>query len=251
MDRHQSIAERFADISRGLVNGSEPFGGYGERTTAGAVTNGVIWPDGAYNVPPAAGVQMSFVSTSAQDGVGGTGIRTLHVHYLDANLDPQVADITLNGLTPVLSVVTNIRFIQCMHLETYGSDKAAAGTITATNGGTVYSQINTGDVRCSSSARMVPRGMRCMVQAFAGGSASGAAAASTVVRIAATYIDGHNYTQDAVFIPYGSAAAQDGSSTLGVSVPLAFPEGVIVGMIFSTDKAATVVGTWFGWLEKV
>src|SRR5512139_3268256 len=120
-------------VARGDVLNAEPFGGYGELTTAGAVNNQIIWPDGVYTIPPAAGVQMSLVSTSASDGVAGTGIRSLDIHYLDNTLTPQIETVVLNGLTPVLTVATNIRFIQCMHMITFGTGKAAAGVITATN----------------------------------------------------------------------------------------------------------------------
>src|SRR5574340_540012 len=165
-------------VARGDVLNAEPFGSYGEITTIGAVTNQIIWPDGAYNIPPAAGVQMSLVSTSAQDGVGGTGIRSLDIHYLDNTLTPQIETVVLNGLTPVLTVATNIRFIQCVHLITYGSGKAAAGVITVTNTEISYARINTGQVRCSSSARMVPAGKNLFLTGLVGGASSGTAAAS-------------------------------------------------------------------------
>lgn len=238
-------------VSRGVVTGAEVFGAYGKLVTSGAVTHQLIWPDGTFNVPSSSGVQMTLVSTSAQDGVAGTGIRSVHMHYLDANLIPQSETITLNGLTPVTSVATNVRFIQCLHLATYGSGKAAAGTITATNAGLIYSQISTGALRCSSSARMVPSGKRLIVSGLSGGSSSGTAAASSTVSICSTILDTHDYTADAILIQYATAAVQDNNTTLSLNPPLSFPQGVVVAMTASTDKAATIVGSWFGWLENV
>jgi hypothetical protein len=236
-------------VSRGEVLGAEPFGGYGEMATVGAVTNQIIWPDGTYLVPPASGLQMSLVSTSAQDGVGGTGIRSVELHYLDDALIERFETVVMNGLTPVLTVATNIRFIQCMHMIAFGSTKAAVGLITASNAGQPYSQIIIGAVRCTSSVRMVPAGKTLYITGLSGGSSSGTAAASAVIRLCATYFDGHDYTANSVFIPFASATAQDTSVTLSLSIPLPFTAGIAVGMQTTVDKAATIVGSWFGWIE--
>lgn len=237
-------------VSRGMVAGAVPFGGYGERTTAGA-DSGVIWSDGAFVYPAAAGVQLSIVSTSADDdgSPAGTGARTIDIHYLDANLVERIETVTMNGLTPVLTVATNIRFVQCMHLVTWGSGKKAAGTISATNGANTHSQIYTGGLRCSSSVRMVPAGKRLCVTSMFGGSISGSAGAKSIIRIATPTFDGHDFTTESVFMPLFSAAFQDASSGLTIPSPLYFTAGQSVGMTFETDKAATVVGSWFGWLE--
>lgn len=243
------IADAFMyDIARGIVPGGEPYGSYGERTTAGAESN-ILWPNGTYALPPAAGVQLSLVSASASDAAGGTGIRTLEVEYLDANLDPQTEVVTLNGLTPVSTVATNVRFVECMRMVTYGSGKAAAGAITASSGGQAYSYITAGARRCSSSVRMVPRGKRAMVTSMYGGSVSGSAAAKAIVRIVTPNFAGRDYTADSVFFPLFSAGYQDNSSGLTIPCPLSFTEGQVIGMAFEVDKAATVTGSWFGWLE--
>ena len=237
------------NVSRGYVIGAEPFSGYGKRVTAGAETN-VLWPNGAWVNPPSAGVQMAIVSASASDSAAGTGIRSVEIHYIDANLAEQAETVTMNGTTPVNTVATNIRFIQCMHMASYGSGKAAAGNITATNGGNTYSHISAGGVRCESSMRMVPAGKRLMVNAFSAGSSSGAAAASTIINLVVSKFGTHDYTADSVFIPLSSAAAQDGNTTIAIQNPIKIEAGGIFGMTFSTDKVATIVGAWFGWLEN-
>ena len=241
--------EFLVNVSRGKVVGAEPFDGFGRRATAGAEAN-VLWPDGAWVNPVSTGVQLSVVSTSASDGVGGTGIRSLELHYLDANLAPQSEILILNGTTPVLTAATNIRFMQCMHMDTFGSTKAAVGTITASNGGNTHSQVSVQRVRCESSMRMVPAGKRLFVTSFSAGSISGTAAASTIISLASSKFGDHDYTADSAFIPLGSFGMQDTTATITIPVPLVFEEGVIFGMTFVTDKAAIVVGTWFGWLEN-
>ena len=240
--------ENPVNISRGKVAGAEPFSAYGEKTTTGA-DSGVLWPNGAFVFPAAVGVQISVVSTSANDSAAGTGIRTLDIHYLDANLAPQVETVTMNGVTPVLTVATNIRFVQCMHMATWGAGEAAAGDITASNSGNTHSYITTGGVRCTSSVRMVPAGKRLIVNEMFAGSVSGTAAAAVIVRAATPTFDGHDFTTANVFMPVASGAFQDNSAGLSIKCPLAFTEGQSFGLTFTTNKAATIVGSWFGWLE--
>lgn len=238
-------------VAQGEVTSAQPYSSYGELVTIGAVTNQIIWPAGTYLLPPPAGVQMSLVSTSANDTAAGTGIRSVDIHYLDNLLAEQTETVVLNGLTPVLTVATNIRFIQCLHMATFGSGKVAAGLITASNGGTTYAQITAGSVRCSSSVRMVPAGKRLYVNGLVGGSSSGTAAASAIIRLCATAFDGHDYAVDSVFIPLAAATAQDTSISLSLNTPMSFEAGTAVGLQVTVDKAATVVGAWFGWLGPV
>ena len=249
----EANSDVYTQIARGTVSGATPFSGYGQYVSTGTTTNHVIWPDGVFTLPPIGGVQMSIVSTSANDDGSpvGTGIRTMDIHYLDANLVPQVENITLNGLTPVLTVATNIRFIQCMHITTVGSLKAAAGVITATNSAVIYSQIDTGSRRCSSTARMVPAGKRLFVAGATGGSISGTAAAGAVIKISATYFEGHDLTSQTLFIPFGSISMQDMSVAYTFPIPAGpFPAGTVVLMEVTVDKAAIITGNWYGWLEN-
>lgn len=236
-------------VARGLWPGAQPFGAYGERSAAGAESNMVIWPNGAFSIPPSSGVQMSIVSTSTADAAAGTGIRTARIHYLDADLAVQTEDVTLNGTTPVLTVATDIRFIQCFHALTVGSGAKAAGEITASHSGTTYSQVATGTLRCSSSARMVPAGKRCLLMGAAGSSISGTSAARVEIRIVSTELYGNQYSDPMLLFPQGSICCQDGGIALAFPVPQPFSEGAVIAMTATTDKAATISGTWYAILE--
>jgi len=241
------------EIARGNVVGATPFYGYGQYVSTGATTNHVIWPDGVFNLPAPAGVQMSIVSTStADDGApAGTGIQTMDIHYLDANLNPMIETIIMNGITPVLTVATNIRFIECMHIVTVGTAKSAAGVITASNGGVIYSQIDVGSRRCASTARMVPAGKKLFVSGASGGSISGTAAAGAIIKISSSYFDGHDLTPFGAYMPFGSISMQDMSVAYNFPIPAGpFPAGAVVLMEVTVDKAATITGNWFGWLEN-
>jgi len=246
------------DVSRGFVDGAEPFYGYGRITTTGAAS-GVLWPDGTFETPVIGGEPFEIVSTSAQDGVNGTGIQSVHVHYLDLNLDAQERIVTLNGLTAVSSATLNppipdCRFVQCMHIETFGSGKAAAGDIYLRRiGGDAqnFAMIALGKVRCASSVRMVPRGKRLIITGAVASSTSGTAAASCRVELAASMIDSHNYVYPSVFIPMAGIGFQDNGFGMNMAPLAAVPEGVLVGLTFTIDKAGTISGSWFGFLETV
>lgn len=243
-------------IGRGEIDWAQPFasyGRYGATGATGATSNHVIWPDGVYNIPPPAGVQMSIVSTSANDdgSPAGIGIRTMDIHYLDDLLVPRTETVILNGITPVLTVATNIRFIQCMHILTVGSLKAAGGVITASNSAIVYAQIDAGSRRCASSARMVPAGKKLFIAGAIGSSISGTAAASSEIKISASYFDGYDLTPQNFYMPFGSIGVQDASTPYTFPIPAGpFPEGVIVLMEVTVDKGAIISGNWYGWLEN-
>lgn len=238
-------------VAKGLIPGARPFSGFGERVTAGAVANGIIWPNGAFYVPPEAGVQPSVVSTSANDAAAGTGIRTIDIHYIQAGtLAEMVEAVTLNGTTPVQMVATDVRFIQCKHALTVGSGGYAAGTISTTYSGNTISIISAGDIRCRSSARMVPGGKRAYVDGLVGGFSSATADAVGHMEIVATQLDEQQFTAEGLFFAHAEAALQDGSVTLPLHTPAPFDEGTIIAMAFTVDKAATVTATWFGWLEN-
>jgi hypothetical protein len=253
---YEGMQDFLTAVGRGEIGWAQSFGAYGSLTTSGVPTTQLIWPDGVWNVPPSTGIQMSIKSSSASDGVGGTGIRSVEMHYLDANLVPQHETIILNGTAAVLTIATNIRFVQSLHMVTYGSAKSAVGNVNmynASGAGQVYSMIEIGSVRCSSSARMIPSGKRAFVSSAIASSVSGTAASSNRVRIGCTYFDGHDYTADSILIPFGSLGFQDDGVGLNFSPPAGpFPAGSVIGMTVATDnKVATVTGDWFGWIENV
>lgn len=242
--------ENTNNISRGRVSGSVLFRANGEKTTAGAAS-GVLWPNGTFAFPPAAGVQMQVVSTSANDTAAGTGARTVFISYLDANLAQLTETITMNGLVPVNTVATNIRFIQFVIVLTFGALKAAAGDISISNGGQNYSFIPTGKNTCPSSVRMVPAGKRLMVDSVIAGASSGAGQAKVIVRAAIPKSSLFDFTASAVFIPVAPMCLQDSNDNMPFDPPIALTEGQSFGLTYETDKTATITGAWQGWIENV
>ena len=247
----RTVQDLGVQIARGQVSGAKPEGSFGELTTAGADTNKIIWPGGNFKIPDQAGISIDIVSSSIDDTSAGSGVRTIEVHYLDVNLDEQAVIIPLTGTAPIVGAITGVRFINCMHIQTVGTPgQSAVGNIKAYVGAQNYSFIKAGDVRCSSSARMVPKGKRTMVAGIVGSAISGTSAARALVQIVATELDNHQYIDQELFMPFGSIGLQDSSEGFNLPVPLPFKEGTIVAMLLkTTDKAAILTADWFGWIE--
>ena len=237
------------DIARGYVPGATPFGSFGEREFSGATTNQIIWSNGAFTAPHPTGIRISLVSTSANDSAAGTGIRTLDIHYLDSNLDEQFETVTMTGADAVLTVATDIRFINTVHMDTFGSLTHAAGDITLTNGGNTYAEILTGSPVQISSARMVPRGKVLYIAGATAGSVSGSAAAKVIIRLVANAYDTEIFSNPFAFVPYGSIGIQDNTVAFTFPVPFKFVAGVVVALSATSDKGCTVSGSIYGWLE--
>jgi len=254
LEFQHDIVTYMTEVARDNVPGAQLFSSFGEITTAGSITNHLIWPvvgTPLLAVPSAPGVQMTIVSDDAADDKdAGTGLRSIIVHYLDGNLDSQQEVVELEGLTPVVTAATDVRFIQCMHLHTYGSALKAVGNISASNAGTVYSYIAEGERRCSSSARRIPRGKTFMLHALWGGSASGTAGASTTIRLIATNIAGHDFSEEEITYPHASISVQDSSEALTMMQVMPFPEGTIVALEANSDKGAKISGGYAGWIEN-
>lgn len=135
--------------------------------------------------------QRSIVSTSANDSAAGTGARQVRITYLDATAaGPFTEILTLNGLTAVNTVNTNICFIERIDVISVGSNGSNVGTLnlyTATGAtGVIFAAIGVGalatgvgDNQTLYAHHYVPTGYRvtgyyvsCGVSAAAGGGSS-------------------------------------------------------------------------------
>lgn len=254
-----TIQEYALEIARGRVPGAEPFGAFGEFVASGGEINHVIWPNGAYKYPNAAGAQVKIRSTSLNDTIGGTGVEKIEVHYLTTALEPATLIVNMNGTTYVTTdengdLLPDFRFFQCVHahvIGTVGGSAAGAITVEDVTTGDTYALVAAGDTRCASSGRMVPAGKRAVVYGLAAGSISLTADAGTIVRVAATEFDTHQYTDQGLFIPFGSSGVQNNSLAYTLPIPGIFNPGTVIAMTCSPEKAATITGDWFGWTEDL
>lgn len=244
------VRDYAAEVARGAIDGAEVFGAIGERTSGAAVTDVAIGPAEPYFIG-AAGGQLSIVSTSANDAAAGTGARTIRLQALDANLDRVNIDVTLNGLTPVLTVATNIRWVNTTIVTTTGSGKKAAGVITVSYSGNEISRIAAGELISQSTIRRVPAGKAFFCRTIIAGMTSGNAQARGHVDLASNEVDLEAFGSAGLFFPRGAIALQDGSDALTLDPPIRFGPGTVVMMQVTSDKANYATGTYFGWLEDV
>jgi hypothetical protein len=228
-----------AEIARGGVKGSRPFAAFGERMTSGAVAKSVLWETGmpaTLTVPNA--IQMSFVSS-------GTDTRRMKMVYLDDALNERMETVTLNGTTPVLSQATDVRFINNL----YSLDGSAARTVTVSSGGTTYAVIGTGEVQFNQAVYRVPAGCRLMLTSLYAGTVSGSSAARVTIKVEISFFNGDSFGEQGILHPVGGIGLQDNATTLAFG-PFPIPPGEIVALTFKCDKAADVLGGFFGWSEE-
>lgn len=206
----------------------------------------------SYVFPPAGGIQMRVVSTSVNDAAAGTGIRTVKIHYLDANYAVQVETVTLNGTTPVNTVATTILRVQEVHAVTVGSGAQAAGDISLQNtAGTVtYALIGTGFNRSRNAIYTIPAGKTGYLTHFdaSSGTATGTHYTQFTIRLS---------THDGILLP-GVFLAHDGIGTLNngqtiyYDIPITCPEktDIKVSVISDSGSASAVCMSHFsGWYE--
>lgn len=237
-------------VARRRIEGAYPYGAIGRRVTTGAYS-GILWPDGSFAFPSSSGSTVSVVSTSANDTAGGTGVQSIKFRYLDVDLIEHTETIVLNGTTPVVSTATNVRYVNGMVAASLGSGKAAAGAITLYSGTGNHTYIAAGSIRCTCTVRTVPANSRFIITSLQAGAVSGTSASSVEVQLAvSSYLD-IDYSSLNILFPYMAFAQQDNSSSISLDAPVAFTEGISIGMLCSCDKAATIVGSYHGWIEPI
>lgn len=138
----------------------------GQRTLVGATAE-QLWGGAAVTRPSPGGIQLGVASSSAQDGVAGTGIRALRLDYLDANGVRQAEVVVMNGIVPVLTVATDIVELLNVTATVVGGAGVADGTIEIRDnlGATVYETIAIGACSTLSAIAKVPAGRRAFVHA--------------------------------------------------------------------------------------
>ncbi len=127
----QFTRDFFFEVSAGRIAGHSSEGLAGLSTLLPINAENTLWNGGVpFKTLLTAVDTMDITSTSAQDGVAGTGALTLLVDGLDVNFDPQFEIITMNGLTAVTTVNSYIR-LQGMIVISSGSSRFNVGNISA------------------------------------------------------------------------------------------------------------------------
>jgi len=236
------------------IPGHSLFRGFGRRSALSTVSTGDdLWNGTATTIPfpdQSVGEQMTIVSTAAADSSAGANIRTVDIHYIDANGAEQEEIITLNGVTPVNTVATNIRHVQFIHANTVGTfGGAAAGTISLYKTGsasTIYAQIEIGTNVSVCSRRMVPAGKSFYLNSI---SVSGTSSKPLIIALRATC----DYIGDltpGVFIFNEIYDVQDSMNALSINPPRYIPAlAFLKGTAYSTQVGGAATISYGGWIE--
>lgn len=159
----------YTDISGGKISGHTSIEVQGEADTLSNTSYDTIWNVGGLLTYLSAAEQLYIVSDNANDTSAGTGARTIKLYGLDTNWNEITETITMNGITPVLSVNSYLRLFKA-EVETVGSDTSQTniGNITIKNNAQTItlSQISAGDGQTLNSFWTVPAGKTFNLLAF-------------------------------------------------------------------------------------
>lgn len=237
-------------ISKGLPNGAQWNYVIGKRVGINN-TRADLWegPTEVYVYPPAGGIQMKIVSSSASDTGAGVGAQQIHVHYLDKNYNVMVEVLTLAGVTPVNTVATDILRINGMHLIRGASP---VGNISLTNlAGTVtYAYQSAGYDLARQSMFTIPAGYTGYISQWgpSGGSTSGHV---TQITLRAT---AHLGVLWPVFLAQNLVGCEYEGHEVPFLIPIPIPATADVKISAISDSgtaAVTAIGTIYGWLEPI
>lgn len=241
-------------IGMGVVSGHTPFRGLGRRASISTTTNGDdLWGGVATTLVfpnQSTGEQCTLVSTSANDSAAGSGAQQIDVHYLDNNGVEQVETVTMNGVTPVNTVATNIRFIQYIHTQRVAAiNNVAAGNITIYSTATpanIFNFLSAGSNISLNSARMVPAGKTFYLSFI---KAEGTDNKPLSVRLRATcdyegVLTTNIFIFDEIFELYNSGVFMQ------LSVPRKMPAFTIIkGTAFTSSLGGVASISYGGWIE--
>lgn len=149
----------YLEVAQGNVPGYSSVNKFGSNDAV-ATTGEDIWSaGGTYGFYPTVAQSMELVSTSAEDGVAGTGAITVKVYGLDANWDEISEIVTTNGITEVPLVNKYIRMSRA-YAVTAGSTETNVGAISIqiASGGTVAAHIKVGTGQTLQCIYTIPRG---------------------------------------------------------------------------------------------
>lgn len=198
---------------------------------------------------PTVGMQMSVVSTSANDTALGTGVQKVSVHYLDSNYAPHIEEVTLNGLTPVNTVATNILRINALHATAVGSGMYSAGNISLTGGGVTYGFITAGNNTARQAIYTVPAGVTGYISHW---QASSGSTGNHFCQITLTATCHDGTIHPGVFLVQDEQGSQNNGATISLPIVIPIPAMTDVKLTAISDAAnanVIAIGSIMGWFE--
>lgn len=229
-------------VSKNKVLEHKGFNSLGERESIGIVIQGTdIWQGNSATIPfpSTLGEQLSLVSTSASDTNGGTGINTIKIHYLNSSGLESTEIVTLNGLTTVDTIATNIRFVQVIHSTSVGTNLVAVGDVTIFKKGDptkIYNVIKVGGNMSLSSAKMVPANKNFYLQSW---KATAIGKQPVTLRLRSTDYNGQLYDGNSPVFIFKDTISLDNMSSpfIRFTNPISIPSLSIVKVTGWTSQA--------------
>lgn len=154
----------YTQVAQGLVPGYSIVNMTGENPDVDSAAYEDIWYQGGTMTYPAAALQMTVSSDSANDTSAGTGARTVLISGVNSAYEAISETVTLNGTTAVTTTNSFLR-INKMAVETVGTGLTNAGTVYIGTGvvaggipATIYNTIPTGSNNSLSFSYTIPAG---------------------------------------------------------------------------------------------
>lgn len=232
-------------IMIGLIPGTSS--GVSSGYVATSATSTVAIRATAYTVPGTA-AQRSVKSANAADAAAGTGAQQVKITYFDGSLNgPFTEVVTLNGVTGVNTVATNIAYIEKLEVVRVGTGGSNAGIISlmtlVAGGGTTIGSIIAGDNRTFWAHHYVPPGITSFVNHViaAGSAVAGFVTLNTFNPIDATVAQ----SNPTGILRHGTTAV-----TMEFPIPFGVPGPAIVFVNERPDAAtaSTAFGS-FGYID--
>ena len=242
------------DIAEGNVTSHTPFGKM--AFSSGATTSETdVWAGATTYTFLTSQRRLSLISSNANDSLGGTGINSIEIFYLDSSYAEKYCEVNLKGTTAVKTDSSNIFRINNLRAKTIGTQDKALGNIDVkdTNAATIYSRILTGNTRARNSIYTVPKSKTLYITSMSAGCGKGGSSGITaLITLRATYdnLSNTNLTAGRFFMPYAEIQLQDGAWYREFELPLKFPEKTDIKCSVIAGQSSTIVTTNIrGWLE--
>lgn len=237
-------------IAEGNIPGHYNWSCYGYNPNVGT-TPEAAWHYSSTYTFPSSPMQMEVVSSSANDDVGNIGATAVKMYYLDSSYNAHEEVINLNGLTPVLTVATDIYRVNGFLVYSAGTAHKTQGNIIlrAAGGGTVYDYILAGYNNAKTAVFTVPAGYALYITSLNLSSAE--AAKGVVFTLDSNYIPEADVFPLDFYLNWVEIALYNSSIDVVKQIPGRFPEMCDIIVQCESGQAGSLASVGLhGWIEE-
>ena len=230
----------YTEIAMGNIPAHNNFNIHASRASVPLVkklASNLVTPVMPRTVTPAV---VTLVSTSAQDGVAGTGVQKVDIYGCDAAGNFIEEGVFLNGITPASTINTFTAVNEIKSVTCGTADNGAVGTITAKFGGvgSIIQQIDIGESRTHTAYFKMPLDKKGVVtQIFAAADDRG------MVLSAECTADSYSHVLKTCFMEYKSMWMDRGATNFTFSFPVYLPAGAEFRLRWSDSQNRGIAGS--------